>query len=146
MRTDNMATNRVRLLTGCCVFALGLLAGAAQARDDDHDDRDHFKIEHDSLVISSSTYDPTQGAVAALTPGSVLPNTAKATTTAISGNNYVTVWSNSSVDGSFGVTSPILLTDLDAFTGRVLHKIGVPEEAVVTSFSSKSELGPILFT
>jgi hypothetical protein len=140
MRTDNMTTNRVRLLTGCCVFALGLLAGTAQAKDDDHDDRDHFKIEHDSLVISSSTYDPTRGAVAGLRPGSVLPNTANATTMAISGNNYVTVWSNESVDASFGVTSPILLTDLDASSGRVLHTIGVPEEAVVTSFSSKSEL------
>ncbi|GGE98627.1 hypothetical protein GCM10011611_00160 [Aliidongia dinghuensis] len=141
MRTDNMATNHIRRLTGCCVFALGLLAGTAQARDDDHGDRDHFKIEHDSLVISSSTYDPTRGALATLVPGSVLPNTAKATTTAVSGNNYVTVWNNASVDGSFGVTSPIQLTDLDAFTGRIQHTIGVPDEAVVTSFSSKSELG-----
>jgi hypothetical protein len=94
-----------------------------------------------SLVISSSTYDRTQGAVAALTVGTTLPDTATTTTAAVAGNNYVEVWNNASVDGSFGVTSPILLSDVDPHSGRVLRILRVPADQVVTSFSSKSELG-----
>ena len=98
-------------------------------------------LAHGSLVISSSTYDRTQGAVASLAIGTKLANSATATTSAIVGNNYVTVWNNESVDASFGVTSPIQLTEVDATSGVVLSKITVPPSQVVTSFSSKSEVG-----
>lgn len=94
-----------------------------------------------SLVISSSTYDRTRGAVAALTVGTTLPNSATATTAAVASGNYVEVWNNASVDGSFGVTSPILLRDVEPHSGRVLGTLRVPSDQVVTSFSSKSELG-----
>jgi hypothetical protein len=105
------------------------------------EDNWQFELEHDSLIISSSTYDRDKGAVSALTIGTTLPNTATAATLAVASNNYVTVWNNATVDASFGVTSPIELSDVDALSGRPLHKTRVPEEAVVTSFSSKSELG-----
>jgi hypothetical protein len=98
-------------------------------------------IEHNSLVISSTTYDRTQGAIASLVVGTVLPNKATATTKAIATNNYVTTWNNSKVDGSYGVTSAITLTDIDPNTGTVLHTIPVPSNQVVTSFPSKSEVG-----
>jgi hypothetical protein len=104
-------------------------------------DERRFELEHDSLVISSSTYDRHQGALATLSIGTTLPDSATATTLAVASNNYVTVWNNATVDASFGATSPIELSDVDATSGRVLHKVRVPEEAVVTSFSSKSELG-----
>jgi hypothetical protein len=94
-----------------------------------------------SLIISSSTYDRTQGAVASLTVGTKLANSATATTAATTGNNYVTVWSNEAADASFGVTSPIQLTDIDPTSGNVLSKIVVPSDQVVTSFPSKSEVG-----
>jgi hypothetical protein len=94
-----------------------------------------------SLVISSSTYDKTQGAVASLVVGSKLAGSATATASAVSGNNYVTVWANDGVDGSFGVTSPIQLTDIDPSTGHVFSKVTVPTSQVVTSFPSKSEVG-----
>ena len=95
-----------------------------------------------SLVISSSTYDRTQGAIAALTVGTTpLANTNTATTPAIASNNYLTVWNNESADASFGVTSPIQLTAIDPTSGTVLSKFSVPTDQVVTSFSSKSELG-----
>jgi hypothetical protein len=94
-----------------------------------------------SLVISSSTYDRTVGAIASLAVGSKLAGSATATAKATSGNNYVTVWNNASVDSSFGVTSPIQLTDLDPATGRILGQVAVPADQVVTSFPSKSELG-----
>jgi hypothetical protein len=70
-----------------------------------------------------------------------LANTATSTVAAIANNDYVHVWNNASVDGSFGVTSPIQLTDVDPFNGHVCHTLAVPTDEVVTSFSSKSELG-----
>jgi hypothetical protein len=94
-----------------------------------------------SLVISSSTYDRTVGAVASLAVGSKLASSATATASATTGNNYVTVWNNASVDASFGVTSAIQLTELDPTTGHILSRVAVPTAQVVTSFPSKSELG-----
>jgi hypothetical protein len=104
------------------------------------DDDDTF-LRPGSLVISSSTYDRSQGAVASLVVGTPLANTNKATVAAISDNNYVTIWNNDSVDGSFGVTSPIRLTDIEPHSGHVFRSIRVPSNQVVTSFPSKSELG-----
>jgi hypothetical protein len=46
--------------------------------------------------------------------GTPLPDTATQTVPAVADNNYVAVWNNASVDGSFGVTSPIELMDVDA--------------------------------
>jgi hypothetical protein len=123
------------LLASCSLVGLAASAGIASGSDDGH------FFEHRSLVISSSTYDPTKGAVASLMVGTPLPDTATQTTPAVADNNYVTVWNNASVDGSFGVTSPIELMDVDAFSGRARHSLMVPTDEVVTSFSSKSELG-----
>jgi hypothetical protein len=107
-----------------------------------------------SLVISSSTYDNTQGAVASLVIGTTLPGangtfnsngtvkTQATTVTAVAGNDYVNVWNNAPVDGSFGVTSEITLTDIDPNNpSHVFSTVLVPTNQVVTSFSSKSELG-----
>ncbi|HUN27885.1 MAG TPA: hypothetical protein VMU67_16405 [Steroidobacteraceae bacterium] len=94
----------------------------------------------DSLIVSSSRYENDRGAVAALVVGTTLANTDTATTTAIAGNDYVNVWNNAAVDGSFGITSPIRLNDLDPWSGRELVQLEVPTDQVVTSFSSKSEL------
>ena len=98
-------------------------------------------LAHNSLVISTSTYDRTQGAVASLAIGTKLAGSATATVSAVASNNYTTVWSNESVDASFGVTSPIELTDIDPTSGVVLGKVTVPTNQVVTSFPSKSEVG-----
>jgi hypothetical protein len=94
-----------------------------------------------SLVVSSSIYDRTEGAIASLTVGTTLANTATATTSATTGNNYVAVWNNETADPSFGVTSLIRLTDLDPNSHQILSTVTVPPNQVVTSFSSKSELG-----
>ena len=115
------------------IVAMGTASPAAMA--------DESFLRPGSLIISSSAYDRSQGAVASLKVGTVLPNSATATTTAVSDNNYLTVWNNESVDASFGVTSPIRLTAVDPRTGHALHSIAVPTWEVVTSFSSKSELG-----
>jgi hypothetical protein len=94
------------------------------------------------LVISSSTYDHSQGAVASLTVGKTkLAGTKSKTALAVADNSYVHVWDNASVDSSFGVTSPIYLTDIEPHSGHVFHIMSVPADQVVTSFPSKSELG-----
>jgi hypothetical protein len=122
------------LLASCSVLALSVSGGIAHAGKP-------FLIPN-SLMISSSTYDRTQGAVASLTVGTtVLANTATTTTLAVSDGNYVTVWSNEGVDASFGVTSPIRLTVIEPHSGHVFGTLDVPPDQVVTSFPSKSELG-----
>jgi hypothetical protein len=97
-----------------------------------------------TLVISSSVYENFKGAVANLNPNGPNPtqlaSTDSATVSAVSDGNYVSVWSNEGPDASFGVTSPIFLTAVDARSGRPLRTLRVPEDQVVTSFSSKSEL------
>ena len=50
------------------------------------------------------------------------------------------MWTNDTVDGSFGVTSVIRLTDIEPNSGHVFNSVLVPTDEVVTSFSSKSEL------
>ena len=108
--------------------AIALCAAHSVARADEP-----FLLPN-SLVISSTTYDRSQGAVASLTIGTTLANTESATSLAISGNDYINVWNNSTVDGSFGVTSPILLTDMEPFSGHVLQTLAVPTDQVVTPF------------
>ena len=122
-------------LSGCGVVGLCASGDVAQA---DHDDT---LLLPNSLVISSSTYDSSRGAVASLAVGTPLPNTATATTPAVAGNDYVNVWNNASVDGSFGVTSAIRLTAVEPHSGHVLRQRELPADQIVTSFSSKSELG-----
>jgi hypothetical protein len=133
MRSFPLFAGAAPLLAGCSVLAL--TASSVQARD-----AEPF-LRPGSLVISTSTYDRSQGSVASLAVGTTLPGTATATTPAIADNNYVNVWNNDTVDGSFGVTSPIRLSEVDAHSGRVFATLVVPSDQVVTSFSSKSELG-----
>ncbi|HTA66079.1 MAG TPA: hypothetical protein VK753_11290 [Xanthomonadaceae bacterium] len=137
MKTSLKPSQRAAVLTGVSVLALCVAAGIAQANQN----HGPFRLDRDSLVVSSSTYDPTQGALSQLTIGTTLPDSATATTQAIATNNYLTVWNNESVDASFGATSAIQISDIDGNSGRVLHSLQVPTNEVVTSFSSKSELG-----
>ena len=91
------------LLVGCSAFcAIGSVARA-----------DEGLLRPDSLVISTSTYDRSKGAIASLKVGTTLANTATATTTATADNSYVNVWNNETADASFGVTSPIRLLDVE---------------------------------
>jgi hypothetical protein len=133
MRILRPTAGAAELLVGSSVLLMSAMSSIALA--------DQSFLLPDSLVISSSTYDRSQGAVASLTIGTTLPDTATATTKAVANNNYVEVWNNDSVDGSFGVTSPIRLTDVEPSSGRIFGAIDVPTDQVVTSFSSKSELG-----
>jgi hypothetical protein len=54
-------------------------------------------------------------------------------------NDNHNVWNNASTDPSFGVSSPIVLWNLSN-QGDLLGTLHVPNDQIVTSFSSKSEL------
>ena len=124
-----------KLAVVSCCGMLALCAAGTIAR------ADQPILLPNSLVISSSTYDRTQGPVASLAVNSTLSGTATATAKAIAGNDYIDVWTNDTVDGSFGITSAIQLTDIEPHSGHVFNTVAVPPDQVVTSFSSKSELG-----
>ncbi|HEY4114587.1 MAG TPA: hypothetical protein VGM17_11065 [Rhizomicrobium sp.] len=125
---------RASLLAGCSVLAIFTSATMVLA--------DQPALLPNSLVISSTTYDRTQGAVASLTVGTTLAGSDNTqTSSAVAGNNYTQVWNNESVDPSFGVTSAIQLTDMEPHSGHVFGTVTVPADQVVTSFPSKSELG-----
>jgi hypothetical protein len=131
------AALRPTLLSGTALLGAALFGLA----DPTPASADQQFLKHGSLVISSSTYDNTQGPLASLAVGTAIPNTKTATQPAVAGNDYVNVWKNAKIDGSFGVTSAIQLTDIDLSNGKVFRSMQVPTDQVVTSFSSKSELG-----
>jgi hypothetical protein len=133
MRNSRQFYRSATLLAGCAAVALCVGAFPAHAARD--------PLRPNTLIVSSSTYDRTTGAISKLRVGSTLPDTATSTTQAVAGNNYVTTWNNETVDASYGVTSEISLLEIDPASGGVLGKIKVPPGQVVTSFSSKSELG-----
>ncbi len=100
-----------------------------------------------NLVVTRSVY---TGDATTLSIGQPLPPvcpstaacgtaTATANGTYPSATNANNVFNNDTVDGSFGVTSPIFLDQLSP-TGTVLNTLAIPPNMVTTSFSSKSEL------
>ena len=111
------------------------------------------------LVVSTSVYRDDPNIIAgetALPPGCVNPSPKSAScVVAVTGGSYPYVFNNDSVDGSFGVTSKIVLDELSP-SGAPDGWITVPnsggrgvsagDDQMVTSFSSKSELAMNLST
>jgi hypothetical protein len=110
-----------------------------------------------NLVLSRSVYDNNPNNV---TVGEILPPNCAATTGGCSGGatddgTYPFVFNNDIVDGSFGITSRILLDQITVF-GLTISTLEVPNslqhgitsssDQMVTSFSSKSELALHLST
>jgi hypothetical protein len=104
------------------------------------------------LVISSSFY---QGNSSTVTVGGNLPSVvvnsnSNPTTTPIAATangSYPNVFNNDAPDANFGVTSQIVLSDVNATTGAINNSITLAAptgfnatNGMVTSFSSKSEL------
>ncbi|MGH3628941.1 MAG: hypothetical protein ACRDRL_16085 [Sciscionella sp.] len=131
MTIRNTTVRTATLVAGISVLTLAATGQIARA--------DQPFLLPNSLVISSTTYDPSQGAVASLMIGTTLADSETSTSIAIANNDYVNVWFNSTPDGNFGVTSPIKLLDVNPYDGRTFRAIRVPTDQVVTSFSSKSE-------
>jgi hypothetical protein len=91
-----------------------------------------------NLVVSISNY---AGTASTVTVGQALPGGG----TAVADGTYPNVFSNEGPDPSFGVTSPILLENMTT-SGNLVSTFAVPTSAMVTSFSSKSELALNLST
>jgi hypothetical protein len=87
------------------------------------------------LLVSASYYRNDPGIVAGAT---MLPPGSANAAAANAGGNYPYVFNNDKVDGSFGVTSPLVLKEITT-DGRAVSTIPVPSQYLNTSFSSKSE-------
>ncbi len=159
-----MKTTSVRKMTHRSAFiprattvalALGAASLSAYAQQPEfHGDSQFFP---GLLVVSRSVYDNLSSNVQA---GSVLPPDCASTqggcspaTGAPSDGTYPYVWNNDAYDGSFGITSRIFLDQVTP-SGERVSSLEVPnslqgqsgEDQLVTSFSSKSELGLHLST
>ena len=108
-----------------------------------------------NLVVSRSVYTGTAGL---LQPGVTVLPPGCTSGCAVASNNgsYPGVWNNDSVDGSFGITSPVFLDQVTP-SGHLVNTLPVPAlpggsgrdstgDHMVTSFSSKSELAMNLST
>ncbi len=111
-----------------------------------------------NLVLSRSVYTADPGSLAV---GSVLPPVCPASANAAAAGSCGTkatdsgaypsigsannVFNNDKIDASFGITSPIFLDQITP-AGATVNSFAVPTNMVVTSFSSKSELGLNLST
>ncbi len=146
-----------RVVQRCAVFSLCLVAAGVTAAADD--DFGGFRFFPGNLVVSRSVYDNNPNNVAV---GTLLPPDCPAASGgcgtapgAPDNGTYPFVWNNDSYDGSFGITSKIFLDQTTPF-GWVLNSLEVPNSSMkqvgstsdqlVTSFSSKSELGLHLST
>lgn len=144
---------------GLALLSLGALTFSAKAQGHDRDtDRDKFFFPG-NLVISRSVYDNNPNNVKV---GTVLPPNCASTKggcSALTGapydGTYPFVFNNDTYDGSFGITSKIFLDQVTPF-GWPINSIEIPNSSqrhvkswdnqLVTSFSSKSELGLNLST
>jgi hypothetical protein len=113
--------------------------------------RDHggASLQPGNLLVSGSVYDNNP---AILTPGVTVlpPGCTTGCVKATNDGSYPGVWDNALVDGSFGVTSPILLDQITP-SGRLVSALQVADgsrggDHMVSSFSSKSELALNLST
>ena len=149
-----------RFLAVAAVVVFGATSTLRSIADDKANDTGNFKFQPNSLVLSRSVY---TGTASTVTPGQTLPpgcvagvvqvpliagDTAKVTVScsaAIENGEYPNlldshnVWNNDTADGSFGVTSPIFLDNINT-QGKFISTLAVPSDLLVTSFSSKSEL------
>lgn len=130
----------------------------------DHDGRGEFRFVPGTLVLSRTVY---VGKASTVTIGETLPfgcqggltgvtvqvpllaggTTGVAVPCGVASDNGEApnlfdshnVWNNANSDPTFGVTSPVFLDDLTT-DGFVLGTLPIPDDQIVTSFSSKSEL------
>lgn len=147
------------LLKGFALFSVG--ASVALSAQDFHSDRDKHdtNFRPGNLVVSRSVYDnnPNNVKVGTILPPNCANTTGgcAASTGAPYDGSYPLVWNNNIYDGSFGITSKILLDQITPW-GALINTLEVPNSSqhgikstsdqLVTSFSSKSELALNLST
>jgi hypothetical protein len=116
------------------------MASPAQADGWHHGHRGD-ELRPGDLLVSTSDYVPADitAGITQLPPGCATAPIGSCATAVANGNDFPSVFNNDSVDGFFGVTSPVYLDELTPW-GEPVATIPVPADQFVTSFSSKSEL------
>jgi hypothetical protein len=147
----NAFDHPLSLQSGLAVMVLlsGLASIPVALADDDAD------LRPGNLLLSRVVYDNNANNVTAgvtlLPPNCVGSACVKAT----AGGTYSTVFNNALIDGSFGITSKIILDQLTPFGQRISslevpnssqHGITPNSDQMVSSFSSKSEVALNLST
>ncbi len=139
-------TPRQRDLLACSALATAALLAAAPAA------KAQTYIPGD-LIVSSSTFVPNTGEAAGLTPGkqitvdgTPLTTAAGAPVLAVASDANLGVFTNSTVDGNFGITAPLSISSVNTATGAIAQTVQLPTSQIVTSFPSKSEGGLNLST
>ncbi|HEX3436906.1 MAG TPA: hypothetical protein VHT24_09065 [Pseudacidobacterium sp.] len=149
------------LRRSAALYTAGFLAcGLALHAQDSHRDHDRDRLFWPgNLVVSRTVYDNNPNNVKA---GTILPPNCASTTGGCSAStgapyngSYPLVWNDAIYDGSFGVTSKIYLDQITPY-GWLINSLEVPNNSqrgitsssnqLVTSFSSKSEIGLHLST
>jgi hypothetical protein len=132
----------VAVLTGASLAAASGASASARAGHGSY-------LQPGNLLVSGSYYDVNPDI---LVPGVTVlpPGCTSGCVTATNNGAYPQVFNNALVDGSFGVTTPIVLDQITPF-GRLVSRLQVPDgqqpgDDAVTSFSSKSELALNLST
>ncbi|MGH3782950.1 MAG: hypothetical protein ACRDRO_20590 [Pseudonocardiaceae bacterium] len=146
-------TKVVAVATGMAFVSLiGAQANAAPggtSQEADGMGQSQLPLKADDLLVSRLVY---VGAPGLLTPGQTVlpPGCPSGCATATYDGTYPQVFNNNLVDGSFGVTAPIILDEMTA-AGHIVGSLtvpvgkdgkdhGRPADRLVGSFSSKSEL------
>lgn len=152
----------VVLAAGAAVLLAASVFTKKLVADDDHSD--HFHFAPHSLVVTRSVY---VGNASTVIAGEALPPGCQGGATGLTVDVSLTaggtvgvavpcgfasdngefpnlndahnVWNNSATDSSFGITSPIFLDNITE-DGWRLGTLPIPNDRIVTSFSSKSEL------
>jgi hypothetical protein len=153
---------------GFAIAIVFTLAGAAIAQGPPPWSPPFHEFQPDSLVVTRSVYAGTADTVqvgqllppncpatdfptnlnyTATVPKTTTGNYSVTVTCSIATNNgaYPYVFSNDAADGSFAVSAPIFLDNIDS-DGHVMGTLAIPPNMIVTSFESKSELALSLST
>jgi hypothetical protein len=140
---------RGALLSAVTLLMITALPNGTSAQDD------HHQFDRNNLIVSRSVYDNLASnvtvGVTQLPPNCVQSNCV----TAVADGSFPYIFNNAPVDSSFGITSRIFLDEVNP-SGHVVRSLELPNsldwwinpksDQLVTSFSSKSEMGLHLST
>ena len=131
------------------VGPVSVFASSGTANADPGSGRGHTSFKPGDLLVTTGVWtndaDITAGSTQ-LPPNCATANPADVTCgTAVAPGTYPLVFNNDAPDGSFGVTQPIVLDEINPHSGQLVKALTVPDDPskgdyMTTSFSSKSEL------
>jgi hypothetical protein len=149
MKVTRVRVRGRRLALAALAVPLLVVAVPAAARTAPAFGWGHNRFSPGQLLVTTGVWTTNPGITAGSTP--LPPNCPTANTTyvtcatAVAPGSYPIVFNNDAADGSFGVTEPIVLDEINPFSGRLIKAVTVPDnpadgDYLTTSFSSKSEL------